>query len=379
MKKINEILTPVLISVSLSALIFPTLSQAIQGPCSECHTMHNSQDNDPMTYNSSGTPNELLLRGSCYGCHAQGGSTPVVSLTTDDIPQVLHTGATDLAGGNFAYITGDKGAGNENRGHNISDLTGIDTTLSTPPGVYASTHTLVITSTNLTCAGSIGCHGYRQPIGDPRAGIAGSHHNNLNGQLTVADEPGNSYRFLTGVKGLESSDWEQNPSSTDHNEYYGRTTPIEITGCTSSFNGCHGAAVGVKPVDGTMSQFCATCHGNFHMIGDGTTSGYEGIGTDATSPFIRHPTDLALPSTGEYAAYQVYNPEAPVARTTGVPAISGSTVTPGTDAVMCLSCHRAHASNYPDMLRWDYTTMVAGGGTSTSGCFTCHSTKDDGV
>ncbi|TSA10529.1 MAG: hypothetical protein D4R73_05115 [Deltaproteobacteria bacterium] len=29
------------------------------------------------------------------------------------------------------------------------------------------------------------------------------------------------------------------------------------------------------------------------------------------------------------------------------------------------------------MLKWDYTTMVAGGGSNTTGCFTCHTQKDD--
>ncbi|QJA05750.1 hypothetical protein FVE67_02585 [Thermosulfurimonas marina] len=52
-------------------------------------------------------------------------------------------------------------------------------------------------------------------------------------------------------------------------------------------------------------------------------------------------------------------------------------MTPGSDAVMCLSCHYAHAGPYPDMLRWDYRTCVAGGGENPKcGCFVCHTTKD---
>ncbi len=123
-----------------------------------------------------------------------------------------------------------------------------------------------------------------------------------------------------------------------------------------------------------MSQYCATCHGNFHTL---ETVRPDGIGTVASSPFIRHPTDLALPSTGEYAAYTSYDFHTPIARTTGVPSSSSATVTPGQDAVMCLSCHVSHASDYPSMLRWDYDTMIAGGGgAANTGCFTCHSTKD---
>jgi len=82
-----------------------------------------------------------------------------------------------------------------------------------------------------------------------------------------------------------------------------------------------------------------------------------------------------LPPTGEYAQYTVYSVEAPVMRTTVADSIS-QVVTPGSDGPMCLSCHKSHGSDYPKMLRWDYQTMIAGGGGS-GGCFTCHTTKDD--
>ncbi|TSA13704.1 MAG: hypothetical protein D4R73_00455 [Deltaproteobacteria bacterium] len=55
------------------------------------------------------------------------------------------------------------------------------------------------------------------------------------------------------------------------------------------------------------------------------------------------------------------------------------TVAAGIDIVTCLSCHRAHASAYPDILRWDYSTMIANGGSLSTGCFVCHTTKDDGI
>lgn len=45
---------------------------------------------------------------------------------------------------------------------------------------------------------------------------------------------------------------------------------------------------------------------------------------------------------------------------------------------MCLSCHRVHGSEYPDILRWDYSKMIAGdpGDEEGNGCFVCHTTKD---
>ena len=123
-----------------------------------------------------------------------------------------------------------------------------------------------------------------------------------------------------------------------------------------------------------MSGFCATCHGNFHTL---SGPGGDGIGDDIISPFIRHPTDIVIKNEGEYQFYTTYDVTAPVGRTT-VPDTSSSAVVPGTDVVMCLSCHTAHASDYPDMLRWDYSQMITAttGPGAGKGCFVCHTQKD---
>ena len=347
---------------------------SFKGTCSDCHTMHNSQDGGAMTFEDLDTPNEYLLQGTCYGCHAMNQNSSTYDLSSDVIPQVLHTDfAKDLAGGNFGYIVPNV----DNRGHNISDLPGISTDddLFDPPGLIGFAHMGRVNTNTLTCAGKTGCHGYRNPDPPLPDGVKGAHHSNIDGKLDLADEPGNSYRFLMGVKGYEDSDWELTKSESDHNEYFGLTEPIKLNTCDGT-NGCHSSA-GIRPPDGTMSQFCATCHGNFHTLGFGG-EGEDGIGTTATSPFIRHPTDLALPDDdGEYTFYTTYDPQVPVARTI-VPDNSSQDVAPLIDVVMCLSCHRAHASEYPDMLRWDYTKIIAASGDDTEGgCFVCHTTKDD--
>jgi predicted CXXCH cytochrome family protein len=114
-----------------------------------------------------------------------------------------------------------------------------------------------------------------------------------------------------------------------------------------------------------MTAFCCGCHGAFHDE------------KDASGNWIRHPSDAVLGGAGtEYAGYTTYDPVVPVARaslSTVKSTVSGSGG--DGDMVMCLSCHRAHGSPYPDMLRWDNDNMVAGGG-GTGGCFTCHTEKD---
>ncbi|MBU1137831.1 MAG: hypothetical protein KKA76_02525, partial [Proteobacteria bacterium] len=311
----------------LGLLLSPDVQAQMTGNCANCHTMHNSQGGLAMTFDQNTTANDNLTRGTCLGCHAQGtDSSAIVVLGTSRIPQVYHDGGTDLAGGNFAYITGLKGGGaSDRKGHNIAELTGSDGVLYGPPGgINQSFHDngFIVNTNNLTCAGTNGCHGYRFAASSLPNGISGAHHKNVAGKMDLATEPANSYRFLMGVKGFEDADWEENAGSNTHNEYSALQAPVAL-GCSGGGGelSCHGGASGVQPPDGTMSQYCATCHGNFHTLETATS---DGVGTVASSPFIRHPTDLALPSTGEYAAYTSYNIDTPIARTTGVPDASSA-------------------------------------------------------
>ncbi len=342
------------------------LDAKVTGDCVNCHTMHNSQGG--VTMNGQASPYRLLVRSECLGCHAIGGAQRIATFAGQDTPQVYHTDPVDLAGGNFAYITGDKGSGGDTKGHNVVDFGDPEGTHTLAPGAR---HLMANLVANLTCSGGYGCHGVRlnQPTGV--ASMKGAHHGDVDGKCDEASETYDSYRFLRGVKGLENtgtSKW-QNASSTDHNEYFGATTPMSDPACTSCHPTAHGPGLSIKPANQTMSGLCATCHWYFHSV--------DGIGGDTTSPFTRHPSDVVLPSVGEYAAYTTYDKSAPVARTT-VPDSPGSSVTPGTDVVMCLSCHMAHASNFDDLLRWDYSSIIAGGGSSDAGCFVCHTTKDNG-
>ncbi len=118
-----------------SVFFTSSLAAKMQGNCADCHTMHNSQDNAAMNYDNSTTPNESLTRASCFGCHAQGGASPTVTVGSSVIPQVMHSNSVSLAAGNFGYITGLAGSGAaDSKGHNIAGLTGTDSALYAPPG-----------------------------------------------------------------------------------------------------------------------------------------------------------------------------------------------------------------------------------------------------
>lgn len=350
----------------------------ISGQCANCHTMHYSQNGAPPA-GASGGPFPVLLLGGCMGCHSNSAA---VTIKTGVIPVVWNTGGGtldpgtsqswggtnyNLAGGNFSYVvTGPS----DSKGHNIEGMVAPDAALlNNPPGyntTYDPSTTKWSTANQLTCAGSNGCHGdrnanrasYPDSFSASFAGVRGAHHGastSLDGSTTAK-----SYRFLGSaalpaysVLGKEDSDWQQTASASDHNEYQGALT---------------------QATTNTMSYLCGQCHGTFHAT--------AGIGTG--SPWLRHPTDTdVMAKGGEYASYNdivavgAYSLEAPVGYVGAIPAAPRETVAAGNSPVICLSCHRAHASPYNDILRWDYSTMQAGGASASgTGCFRCHTTKD---
>lgn len=254
--------------------------------------------------------------------------------------------ADNLAAGNFKYIADNA---DDTKGHNVAEIDS-EGTLTGPPG---DEHSTGITASNFTCAGKYGCHGDCTTTDDYPA-MKGAH---LTDDSSIdGNDTGTSFRFLKGVLGLENNDatypWQDRTASL-HNEYKGAIN----TGTEST---------ATEP-GGTISGLCAECHGNFHYSTD----------VGSASPWLRHPTDITLPSSGEYTSYNTdnsYSTIAPVARVT-IPGTPSNTVTPSgsdDDIVMCLSCHGAHATNYFKMMSWDYKGWPPG----TNGCNICHTSKD---
>ncbi len=350
------------VAIGLVSWLPGTASAGVSGPCSDCHTMHNSQNGAPMAFNNSTTPNRALTRGDCIGCHS--GATALKG-SNNNIPVVIRTvdpggqgNGLTLAGGDFYWVATSGGA-NDTCGHNVKGVAGVDSNLGyTPPGWNATTSNGIANgaadwgTNQLTCAGTYGCHGSHTST-DNYAAIRGAHHgdNGTIDGLTTAT----SYRFLNGILGAEDSDWEYTVSSTDHNGYKG------ANGYTTSDNN-------------TISYLCAECHGNFHASSAISNVSYQGAGA---SPWLRHPTDFSLGSASGagYSAYTTYNVTAPVGAIN--PDTTTSVITPNSnDIVTCISCHRAHGTNHADLLRWDYSACNAGSANASCGCFACHTNKD---
>lgn len=355
--------------VTLPLILFPLVCEAkVTGQCGNCHTMHNSQGGDSVVMNwvtgsmvSSAAPNDGLLNTNCIGCH-QG-----INGEGKHIPYVLQTseptyGTNTLAGGNFYWVTQALG---DTKGHNVAGISAA--AVATPPGwnaaFNANTQVGDWTTTQLTCAGTNGCHGKHGPgTIDDVAAISGAHHTNdptIDGSTT-----GKSFRFLYGIIGYEDSDWELVTSAGNHNQYYGydRTNDTPPAG---------------DPGIQSINYLCAECHGNFH-----SGAGDLGAGTDLTaaSPWLRHPTDFDmndLAAGTEYKNYggvtHVYQPLVPLA-STNVSAPLATVLAGADDAIVsCVSCHRAHGSPYDALLRWDYKAWP---GVGDNGCILCHTSKD---
>jgi hypothetical protein len=366
-----------------------SLEAKVSGYCSNCHTMHNSQNGSAMAYDFDGvsftktsTPKGSLLIYSCLGCHsATDGTTwkdpftkaPIVFNTSPPQYGASSDGGTTyqgLAGGNFYWVKTD-----DVKGHNIF-ADNPDDNLSTAPGTWGfgtcgtnSCHANMsgtvsgCTSTDLN--GRQGCTKCHLFVGaDGLTRFNGYHHaNDGTGTKYVDTRDKGWYRFVSthgvmgytsGVKGIEDEDWQKTSSATDHNEYFGNITDMR------------GTSQLMVSGNNTTTAFCCGCHGMFHHEDD------TAVGA---SPWFMHPSDFAL-TAGEYAAYTTYDPLVPVARPSGFNWAGGpSSKVSGTDGdmVMCLSCHRAHGSPYFKMLRWDYKGWPGNGGTN--GCNVCHTTK----
>lgn len=367
MKRTILTLTVILTAAALVVVFCGSAMAKVAGRCDNCHTMHASQTPWNTNWDGSveGNPQKYLLGKGCVACHSgEIGSNAYYDLGPCKVPIVNHTGGAGpsdyLAGGNFWWVAQ---SGGDPKGHNVYEISAGDGSLSEAPGNVnacgGSCHLSLATDT----AGCTGCHlNPRHHADDHANGVSGYVSNNNQGW----------YRFLSGhdptvgVVGYEHGEWENGQpdlpqgDTNNHNQYLG-----EELDHTGSIIGLSAAT------DGTTTAYCCGCHGNFHDQDPTSRSG-------TLRDWTRHPSDAVIPTDAgsDYAPISVYDPLSPVAMPLADVGTLTGAVEPGTDMVMCLSCHRPHGSPNDDLLRWDYAAMSAGGGGDDTGCFYCHTTKN---
>ncbi len=301
--------------------------------CDGCHSMHSSADN-PLI----GAANTQLLIGSdasstCLNCHEGSGGYHIMS---DDA-------SNTNSGGDFFFLTEDFSinAGwavntylGENRGHNVIAANFGLVVDSNPSNVQAPGGTYP--------AASLGCQSCHDPHGQIDGGtgngaepisISGSY-----GDTPVAGSIAGNYRLLGDTGYVTGGVTFTNPA------------PV------AQASGSDGASVDYGQ---GMSEWCANCHGDF-LVGVGNTKHASGNGVGLNDG----PADLvanynAYIATGDFngAVGTSYDPLVSFERqeADGTALDATSTVGPDTNAtVMCLTCHRAHASGNSNAGRWDF-------------------------
>ncbi len=300
-----------LLFVPFSALAFHDGGVA---ECAGCHTMHNSQDGAPVDANNPGGNAYLLANGNptdtCLRCHAGYGQ--------------FAGGAGYGPGGDFYWITRTFSWSSHGRvstsegdshGHNvISPAYGIaqDATLTAAPGGDFLSQYLRCTS----------CH-------DP--------HGNQNFRLLYGADAGPQYN---GGRYAFSSPAPQAKGNSRR---------------TINSDGEETDAVHTVYKDG-MSDWCANCHTDFHSA---NTEEFvhptgEALGSDVAAIYNAYISTEQTTGGSQATAYLGLVPFEDVDVDLETVDTENYTAGPaGVDQVMCLSCHRAHASAFGDAARWD--------------------------
>jgi Zn-finger protein len=353
-------------------MVYGLANAVVSGSCANCHTMHGYQGGVEITWLKGATdpdgPYGALIKGTCLGCHTTAGSDPYPGSGTyfhyPFVKSSISGAFTDtncLAGGFFPVTELGPGTAHTGNAH----------TLGSPaaPVGYTTGYTWykgTSSATGLTCSGSSGCHG-SQTIDDPSAAISGGHHgtSTYGYRILAAYNNGSPVAVLGGGAGGSGKDYEKALIAAVTPAAGGRSSTN-----TTYYHNIYKAAIGGTD---TISQLCANCHGLFHSE------------TRALGAWIRHPTDVELPTyiAGPPVMWEpsndtVYNNFDAKFNPYGFTNVSATT---GTKMVTCLSCHRVHGTEQYDILRFKYTEAESGqqqagrapGTIIAYGCLGCHS------
>jgi hypothetical protein len=330
--------------------------------CESCHTMHNSKAGITMSKSTSttgqtapslvvGQAGPYLLQGSdqsstCLNCHGSSGTTPSsYKVLSYNVTVPVQRGP----GGDFGWLRKSS-----TKGHSIVALDygfSAETKKAgniAPGGAYP--------------VGSLHCSSCHDPHGKYRklesgafattgAPIAGS--GSYGADATTGEAVG-AYRLLGGMNYL--------PKSIDTQPALAFSADPMSAAAPSAYNrGESTSDTVVNYGDSGVGAWCAQCHGKMHM---------------AETAINVHPNDQAVGSTiagiyNDYVSSGImaiggggFSSLIPVA----VDNINQNSLLAGhftqgadiaqSDRVMCLSCHRAHASGFDYMLRFPIVEVM---------------------
>jgi hypothetical protein len=346
MKKTNLILG--LLAVVMLVLGSGTIAEAFHdggvAHCDGCHTMHNSQDGQSIIDGGTvGTTGDHLTLAAdagstCLTCHEGAGTYHVFS----------SNGSNFTPGGDFYWLTKTFTWQEFNTtftrngfsfGHNVIaadfGLTQDPVLTTAPGGTYQSAW--------LTCSSCHDPHGKKLNKTGPIV-ASGSYRENYN------NFPGQE---LGNFRLLGDQNYQAGPGYTFANRPPIATTPTPFGPGRNETDTSH------TDYGQSMSEWCGNCHVGFvagggehrHAASNQATLGPTGV--DANYNDYVKTGDLTGTRATAFLAL------VPFERGTSEPTSTDPTSTQGPDPnsnVMCLSCHRAHVSAFPDAGRWDFET-----------------------
>ncbi len=346
------------VGVAGSALAFHSGGVA---ECGGCHSMHSP--------NMAGS---FLLIGSdqsstCLNCHESPGDTAPRSYHISTADADMGAGISPIQrspGGDFGWVkktyswTGRDGVTpvyeeGDRHGHNI----------------VAADQGYVADATNLTAPGgtmaaaSLQCNSCHDPHGKYRrmsdgtiattgAPIIGSG-SYATSKVPALGEAVGAYRILAGA-GYSST------------ASIGLTfTGVPAAVAPASYNRSEAAtqtrvAYGAQTTGGNnqWGQWCGTCHGDMHSSGAYVHPVDQPLGATIAALYNAYVKsgDVTGTSLTSYLSLAPFAQAAGDFASLAANAVSDDTALAGpvmADEVMCLSCHRAHASGFNSMLRWN--------------------------
>ena len=363
------IVATALLTIGLSAMANAFHSGGV-AECEGCHSMHAPKASNYLLVGSDPS-------STCLTCHEHAGDTGPSSYHISTADADLGTGTAPLQrtpGGdfgwlkktyNYTYTSGGETVSEteegQTHGHNIVALDNnyvADTTNTVSPGGSYS-------ATDLGCASCHDPHGQGRRLSDGSYATtgapiiaSGSYHNSPTpgvgeavGIYRLLGSP--AYDAMDGVFtsypiAISPSSYNRTEDTSQTRVAYGATgTNTWGNWCASCHQAMHSSGNYVHPVDESLGDV-ATSYGNYVKSGDlsGNFGSVPGGGPYLSLvPFAENTGDFALLANHANPANNYLNG-------------------PGTsDKVMCLSCHRAHASGFVHGLRFDlgYEFMVKGG------------------
>src|SRR5574341_313979 len=352
------VLVAVVLALGLGGTAYAFHSGGV-AECTGCHSMHSPK-----------AGGSFLLLGidqssTCLNCHQHAGDTGPTSYHISTAEADMPAGVPPKQrspGGDFGWLkksytmtirgTTSTEAG-QTHGHNIvaADYSfTVDTDNATAPGGTFS-------SAQLGCQSCHDPHSANRRLSDGtyvKGGVVGQATAPIIGSgsystsaTPAAGQAVGVYRLLRGLGdnsqgvtfagvaiAVVPSSYNRTEATTQTRVAYGASgTNTWGNWCATCHTGMHSSGNYVHPVDESLGTDHANIYNAYVKSGDLT-------GTSATSftslvPFIENTGDIAtLQSHAKNDDTYLNGPGA-------------------SDKVACLSCHRAHATGWPEMLRWN--------------------------